>query len=69
MKVWSCRLSDQKCSKAKNGEITALYKDGFGVKAADGEIIFTEIQPAGKSKMPALNFINGHQDLIGKILK
>ncbi len=69
MKVWSCRFSEKSFNQAQIGEITSLYKDGFGVKTSDGEIIFTEIQPAGKSKMPASNFINGHKDLIGKILK
>ena len=51
------------------GEIVALYNDGFGVKVGNGEVILTEIQPAGKSKMPAINFINGHKDIVGKILK
>ena len=53
-----------------NGEITKIYKDGFGVKVSNGEIVFTVIQPEGKKKMRAIDFINGyHDNLEGKILE
>ena len=51
------------------GQIMAIYPDGFGVKVSNGEVIFTEIQLAGKGKMKASDFVNGHKDLVGKILK
>ena len=55
-----------------NGEIINIYNDGFGVKALDGEIIFTVVQPEGQKKMDASSFINGEQNkgsMIGKVLK
>lgn len=69
MKVWSCHRTDNIFEMALPGEITALYDDGFGVKVGNGEVVFTEIQLAGKGKVKASNFVNGHNDLVGKILK
>ena len=69
MKVWQCRRGEGLYQDAYPGEITNIYDDGFGVKVGNGEVVFTEIQMAGKSKMPASNFINGHKDLIHKTLK
>ena len=54
-----------------DGQITALYKDGIGVKVSNGEIVLTKVQLEGKNKMNAKDFINGLKDkdeLIGKIL-
>ena len=54
-----------------DGQITALYKDGIGVKVSNGEIVFTKVQLEGKNKMNAKDFINGlknKDELIGKIL-
>ena len=69
MKVWKCYRTDNLFELAFPGQITALYEDGFGVKVSNGEVVFTEIQLAGKGKMKARDFINGHHDLVGKILK
>ena len=68
MKVWKAKEGQNTYDDKLPGEITNIYKDGFGVKVLDGEIIFTEIQPEGKGKMNASNFINGHSDLTNKIL-
>lgn len=65
MKIWDAKIGDQKSSK-ENGEIINIYKNGIGVKVKDGEIIFTEIQLEGKKAMSSQNFINGHNDLLGK---
>ncbi len=69
MKVWKCHRTDNVFDNAYPGQITALYDDGFGVKVGNGEVVFTEIQLAGKGRMKASDFVNGHKDLIGKILK
>lgn len=69
MKVWKCRRGDNIFDDKFPGEITAIYDDGFGVKVGNGEVVFTEIQLAGKGKMKASDFINGHKDLVGKILR
>ena len=51
--------------------ICKIYKDGIGVKVSNGEIVFKTIQPEGKKKMSAVDYINGLQDknIVGKVLR
>ena len=53
----------------KPGEIINVYKDAFGVKTSDGEVLIKEIKPEGKNKMPVSSYLNGikKEELIGKI--
>ncbi len=67
MKVWECYQTDNLFETKRLGEITAIYNDGFGVKVSNGEIVFTLIQLEGKSRMKAIDFIHGHNDLVGPI--
>jgi len=69
LKVWNSYLTDNFCN-GFDGEITNIYKDGFGVKVGNGEIVFTEVQLEGKKKMAAVDFINGldKNNFVGKIL-
>ena len=72
LKVWESRIGSTFDISKVNGEIVAIYNDGFGVKTLDGEIIFTLVQPEGKKKMDASAFVNGEQNkgsIIGKVLK
>lgn len=70
IKVWQCYYTGEQYTGKVFGEVTKIYKDGFGVKVGDGEIVLTLIQPEGKKKMRAVDFINGfHEKIIGKILK
>lgn len=72
MKVWKCYYTDNNFSNLFDGQITALYKDGIGVKVSNGEIVLTDIQLEGKKRMLASDYINGLQNkdsLIGKILE
>ena len=70
LKVWQCYRTDQVYDLKLPGEITKIYKDGFGVKVSNGEVVFTVIQPEGKRKMSAIDFINGyHGNIVGKLLK
>lgn len=62
MKVWSCYESNRYFPSLFDGQITGIYEDGFGVKVSNGELIFTIIQPEGKKKMSATDFINGLND-------
>ena len=70
LKVWSCYQTDEIYPTLFDGQITKIYNDGFGIKVNNGEIVFTEIQPEGKKRMKAIDFINGRnkEELIGKIL-
>ena len=69
MKVWECYRTENLFENKRLGEITAIYDDGFGVKVSNGEVVFTVIQLEGKGKTKARDFVNGHSDLVGKILK
>jgi methionyl-tRNA formyltransferase len=72
LKVWASRVGSNYDPIKNNGEIINTYDDGFGVKTSNGEIVITMVQPEGKKKMPAIDFINGERNkgsMIGKILK
>lgn len=43
------------------GKVTKKYDDSFGIATGDGEIIFTIVQPAGKKKMNATEFMRGFE--------
>lgn len=70
LKVWECKEGDIYRPDLFDGQITNIYPDGFGVKVSNGEIIFTKVQPEGKNKMSAHDFLNGvnKDSLVGKIL-
>lgn len=70
LKVWEARETDNIFNNLFDGQITAIYEDGFGVKVNNGEIVFTTVQLEGKKKMSAKEFINGHSKeiTVGKIL-
>ncbi len=55
-------------AKGKIGEVINIYKDGFGVKTKDGEIIITKVKPSGKKEMYASEYLNGKRNLLGEIL-
>ena len=64
LKVWKSRISDNVFSDKLDGEVTAVYPDGFGIKVSDGEIILTSVQLEGKNRMSARDFANG-KDIVG----
>ncbi len=69
IKVWESIITNDYDSSKLNGEIVKIYKEGIGVKTSNGIIILTNIQPEGKSKMQALDYVNGlHETIIGKII-
>ena len=68
-KVWESIIVDEYFSNCLDGEIVKIYKEGIGVKTHNGVIILTVIQPEGKSRMRARDYLNGIKDnLIGKII-
>lgn len=71
LKVWDSYVTDHFFPEQFDGQITAIYEDGFGVKVSNGEIVFTQVQLEGKNKMRAVDFVRGienKQKLVGKIL-
>ena len=64
------KICESRIGLPKNGEvgeITSIYKDGFGVMCKDKEIIITRVKPNGKKEMSASDFINGRrkENLLG----
>ncbi len=70
LKVWEAYATNN-YPECFDGQITKIYKDGIGVKVSNGEIVLKVVQLEGKSKMNAVDFINGlknKNEIIGKIL-
>ena len=68
-KVWESMIADEYFPGAIDGEIVKLYKEGIGIKTHNGVIVLTLIQPEGKPKMKASDYINGlKENIIGKIV-
>lgn len=72
LKVWESRISDNVFSDKLDGEVTAVYPDGFGIKVSDGEIVFLTVQPEGKTRMSASDYARGmvnKGNFVGKIFE
>ena len=69
IKVWASRVGNGN-SNCEEGTIIKISNEGIHVQTKNGEIILTIIQPEGKKKMLARDYLNGIQkdELIGKRL-
>lgn len=68
VKIYEGYPSRRKYDHLRNGQITAYYPDGIGIKTIDGEIVLTVIQFDGKKKMKVTDYLHGNKEnLIGKI--
>lgn len=68
-KVWESIIVDEYFQGSLDGEIVKIYKEGIGVKTHNGVIVLTVIQPEGKARMNARDYLNGIKDnLIGKVI-
>lgn len=68
-KVWESIIVDEYFPNKLDGEIVKIYKEGIGVKTQNGVIVLTVIQPEGKSRMKAKDYLNGlKESLVGKII-
>lgn len=68
-KVWESIIVDEYFPNKLDGEIVKIYKEGIGVKTHNGVIVLTVIQPEGKSRMNAKDYLNGLKEtLVGKII-
>lgn len=71
LKIWKSYITENYFPEMFDGQITAIYKDGFGVKVSNGEVVFTEVQLEGKTRMKAIDFVHGVENkeaLVGKVL-
>ena len=68
-KVWESIIIDEYFPNCIDGEIVKIYNEGIGIKTHNGVIVLTVIQPEGKSKMKAKDYLNGiKESLIGRII-
>ena len=66
IKLWGCAVPDEKNDDRAvregdklPGTIVRADSDGIEVVVADGTVRLTEVQPAGKRKMSAADFVRG----------
>ena len=68
-KVWESVIVEEYFPNKLDGEIVKVYKEGIGVKTHNGIIVLKVIQPEGKSRMSAKDYLNGiKQSLVGKVI-
>ena len=68
LKIYKAKVfSDQ--VEGKIGEIVKADKGGLILQCKDGQLALLELQKEGKKRMDYKSFINGNQNLKGKILK
>lgn len=56
-------------SKRQLGEVFLDKDNGLSIQAGQGNLIIKELQLEGGKPLSAQNFLRGHKDIIGKILK
>ncbi len=68
IKILKVKNDTSDTQKYKVGEVF-LEKNILAVQCGDGAIVVEELQMEGKKKMSAKEFLQGHKDFVGTILK
>lgn len=66
LKLYLSKILESK-SKEMPGTILKDTKDGFIVSTNDYDVEILEVQPSGRKRMPAFQFIENNQSLIGQV--
>ena len=67
LKIAAAKRTEE-TSAAAPGTVIALDKNGIRVACGDGVLCITEVQPEGKKRMRAADFINGRAVAVGDML-
>ena len=68
-KVWESIIKEEYFPQKLDGEIVKIYNEGIGIKTHNGVIVLTIIQPEGKARMNARDYLNGlKEEIIGKVI-
>ena len=67
-KIYKAKKYSDKISSPV-GEIVQANKQGLVLQLKDGQVALIEVQKQGKAVMDYKSFINGNQNILGKILK
>lgn len=63
-KIWTCTpLSSHAAAAA--GTIIAATAEGITVQTGDGQLLLTQVQPAGKRMMDVADWLQGARAIIG----
>lgn len=63
-KIWACKPLDSHSSAAA-GTIIAATTDGIKVQTGQGQLLLTQVQPAGKRMMNVADWLQGARAIIG----
>ena len=64
LKIWKARPVNISRPGSKPGMVLEIDKDGIIVATGEGSIRIEELQPEGKRRMKAEEFIAGHKDIV-----
>lgn len=56
-KIWRCEKASEECFDNEPGTVVRVMADAFEVACGKGTVRITEVQPAGKTAMPAKEFL------------
>jgi len=68
LKIWRAKVYDEESVLDVPGKVVDFVEEGFVVQTGRGQVVVVEVQPEGKSKMSASNFIIGRNIEKGQIL-
>jgi methionyl-tRNA formyltransferase len=63
LRIWSARAETGDSDLAP-GCVVSTDLDGIRVATGDGQLILTQVQPAGKRRMSAVDFLNARREMI-----
>ncbi len=62
LKIWGSRVCNEEIPGCSPGEIVNIDpKVGFSVETGQGQLFLTEVQPAGRQRMTAAEFVRGYR--------
>ena len=67
MKVWAAHAVDGSAGSSA-GQVLAVNDDGIKVQTGSGALVLTELQRAGGKRLPAADFLRGHELRVGDVL-
>jgi len=67
MKVWAAHAVDGSAGSSA-GQVLAVNDDGIKVQTGSGALVLTELQRAGGKRLPAADFLRGHELRVGDLL-
>lgn len=67
LKLYASKITNEQTTEPA-GKIIEITEDGFMVATKDELLLITEVQPAGKKRIQAVDFINNNPSYVGLVL-